>query len=44
MPALGPQMSEADMAALVKFLRARYTDKKAWSGVDSAVKDVRKGK
>ncbi len=44
MPALGPQLSEAEMTALVKFLRARYTDKKAWSGVDSAVKDVRKGK
>jgi len=44
MPAFGPQLSETDTAALVKFLRARYTDKKAWSGVDAAVKDVRKGK
>lgn len=44
MPAFGPQLTEAETAALVKFLRARYTDKKAWSGVDSAVKDVRQGK
>jgi nicotinate dehydrogenase subunit B len=44
MPAFGPQLTEAETTALVKFLRARYSDKKAWSGVDSAVKDVRKGK
>jgi len=41
MPALGQQMSEAEMIALVKFLRARFTDEPAWSGVESAVKDAR---
>lgn len=44
MPALGPQMSEAEMAALVKFVRARYAPgEKAWSDVDKVVKDARAG-
>jgi nicotinate dehydrogenase subunit B len=30
MPALGPQMSEAEMTALVKFLRARFSAKEPW--------------
>jgi mono/diheme cytochrome c family protein len=30
MPALGPQMSEAEMAALVKFLRARFSTQEPW--------------
>lgn len=41
MPALGQQMSEAEMVALVKFMRARYTTKPAWSGVEKAVKEAR---
>ncbi|HEY4134297.1 MAG TPA: cytochrome c [Alphaproteobacteria bacterium] len=44
MPAIGPQLTEAEMSALVKFVRARYTDRPAWSGVDKAVKDARQGK
>jgi len=44
MPALGQQMSEAEMVALVKFIRARYTSRGAWSGVESAVRDARQGK
>lgn len=30
MPAFGPQMSEAEMTALVKFLRARFSKQPAW--------------
>jgi len=30
MPALGPQMSEAEIMALVKFLRARFSTKAPW--------------
>lgn len=41
MPALGQQMSEAEMVALVKFLRARYTTRPAWSGVEKSVKEAR---
>ena len=41
MPALGQQMSEAEMVALVKFLRARYTNKPAWSDVEKAVQEAR---
>src|SRR5262249_47717300 len=41
MPALGPQMSEADMVALVKFVRARYSRSASISGVEAAVKDAR---
>jgi mono/diheme cytochrome c family protein len=44
MPAFGQQMSEADMVALVNFVRARYTSRGAWSGVDAAVKEARGGK
>ena len=43
MPALGPQMSEAEMVALVKFVRARFATGSAWSGVEKAVKDARSG-
>lgn len=43
MPAFGPQLSEAEMVALVKFLRARYTNRPAWSGVETAVRNARKG-
>lgn len=41
MPPLGQQMTEAEMVAVVKFLRARYTNKPAWSGVEKAVKEAR---
>jgi mono/diheme cytochrome c family protein len=41
MPALGQQMTEAEMVSLVKFLRARYTTRPAWSGVEKAVKEAR---
>jgi mono/diheme cytochrome c family protein len=44
MPALGPQMTQDQMVALVNFIRARYADGGAWSGVESAVKDARGGK
>src|SRR5204862_5343155 len=30
MPAFGPQMSDAEMTALVKFLRARFSKQPAW--------------
>jgi mono/diheme cytochrome c family protein len=30
MPAFGPQMSEADIAALVKFLRDRFSGQAPW--------------
>jgi nicotinate dehydrogenase subunit B len=30
MPAFGPQMSEADITALVKFLRARFSTQAPW--------------
>jgi len=43
MPAFGPQMSEAEMAALVRFLRARFTSRSPWSGVEAAVRDARQG-
>ncbi|MCD6073345.1 MAG: c-type cytochrome [Rhodospirillales bacterium] len=41
MPALGQQMTEAEMVSVVKFLRARYTSRPAWSGVEKAVKEAR---
>jgi len=41
MPALGQQMSEAEMVSLVKFMRARYTTRPAWSGVEKSVKEAR---
>jgi len=44
MPPLGQQMTPDQMVAVVNFIRARYTDRGAWSGVDSAVKDARAGK
>jgi mono/diheme cytochrome c family protein len=44
MPALGQQMSQDQMVALVKFVRARYSDGGSWSGVEGAVKDARGGK
>ncbi len=44
MPAFGPQMTEAQMISLVKFLRARYGNGPAWSGVETAVQDARAGK
>ena len=31
MPALGPQMSAAEMTALVKFLRARFSTNEPWT-------------
>jgi len=43
MPAFGSQMSETEMVALVKFVRARFAKSGAWSGVESAVKDARNG-
>jgi mono/diheme cytochrome c family protein len=30
MPAFGPQLSEAEMTALVKFLRARFSGRPPW--------------
>jgi mono/diheme cytochrome c family protein len=30
MPAFGPQMSEAEMTALVQFLRARFSMQAPW--------------
>jgi hypothetical protein len=30
MPAFGPQMSDAEMIALVKFLRARFSGQASW--------------
>jgi mono/diheme cytochrome c family protein len=44
MPPLGQQMTQDQMVAVVNFIRARYTDRGAWSGVDGAVKDARAGK
>jgi len=44
MPAFGQQMSEAEMVALVKFVRARFTARGPWSDVDGAVKDARAGR
>ncbi len=41
MPALGQQMSEAEMVSLVKFMRARYATRPAWSGVEKSVKEAR---
>ena len=43
MPSFGPQMSESEMVALVKFVRGRYSKDGAWSGVELAVKDARRG-
>jgi mono/diheme cytochrome c family protein len=30
MPAFGPQMSQTEVAALVRFLRARFGRREAW--------------
>ena len=43
MPSFGPQMSESEMVALVKFVRGRYSKNGAWSGVKWAVKEARSG-
>ena len=44
MPAFGPQMSDAEIATLVKFVRARYSTRGEWSRVEDSVKDARAGK
>ena len=44
MPAFKDQISEAEMVALVKFVKSRYGDGGTWSGVESTVKDARAGK
>ena len=43
MPPLGPQLSEAEMVALVKFLRARFTSRAPWTDAETAVRDARRG-
>jgi mono/diheme cytochrome c family protein len=41
MPAFGQVMTDAEIAAVVRFLRARYTARPAWPGVDEAVRAAR---
>ena len=41
MPPLGQQMSEAEMVAVVKFMRARYSTAPAWNGVEKSVQETR---
>ncbi|HEY8579946.1 MAG TPA: cytochrome c [Beijerinckiaceae bacterium] len=37
MPALGAQMSDQEAAALVRFLRARFTTREAWTDVEEVI-------
>lgn len=41
MPPRATQINDADMAALAAFVRNRFTDKPAWSGVAEAVREAR---
>jgi len=41
MPARAIQISDEEMAALAAFVRARYTKKPAWTGVQEQSKNIR---
>jgi mono/diheme cytochrome c family protein len=43
MPGRALQISDADMVALAAFVRARFSKKPAWTGVEEAVRKVRAG-
>jgi mono/diheme cytochrome c family protein len=43
MPALDRQISDADFAALLRFVRARFSQGAPWPGLDAAVRHARRG-
>ena len=43
MPARASQISDEDMVALAAFVRARFTSRPAWTGVDALAKSIRSG-
>jgi mono/diheme cytochrome c family protein len=42
MPGFAETLSDADIAAVVRYLRARYSTRPAWIGIDAAIQDARR--
>jgi mono/diheme cytochrome c family protein len=42
MPGFAPSMSDAQVAALLNYLRARFSNRPAWSGLEQTVADARR--
>jgi hypothetical protein len=42
MPGFAASMSDAQIAALLDYLRARFSHRPAWAGVERAVADARR--
>ena len=43
MPGYTAVLSDADMVALLRYMRAAYTDRPPWTGLDALVRDTRSG-
>jgi hypothetical protein len=43
MPALGGQISDAEMVALLRFVRARFSTQPSWQNLENAVRSIRSG-
>ena len=44
MPGFASTLSDAQIAAVLRYLRARFADRPAWTGLDAAVHDIRQDK
>jgi len=42
MPAFGASLTDPQISGLVNYLRARFSDKAAWQGVEKKVTNIRK--
>ena len=42
MPAFADSMNDAEIAVLLNYLRARFSDQPAWSGLDKTIEDARR--
>ena len=43
MPAFAGVLSDADMVALLEYLRETFSDRPAWEGLEAMVRDTRSG-
>jgi mono/diheme cytochrome c family protein len=41
MPGFAPSMSDAQVAALLNYLRARFSNRPAWTGLEKTIADAR---
>ena len=44
MPGFGPSLTDQQIGAVLGYLRARFTDRPSWSGLDDQVKQIRQDK